>query len=260
MASTNYALVKALERRASLDEIRSIVTAKPNAVKAEDKCGYVPLHSACLHDASLNVVQYLVEQYPDSIHVKNDYYLYRACIGKENESLDAVQKLDYANFGTLPIHLACHGIAPLDVVQFLVKKKPDSIKDKTNNGKLPLHYAVAADSIYMSSLAIVQFLVGTYPGAIEEPDHHGETPLALACDHDEIKFWMESYLKIRWVRIGDYILLRALVDQSRASLEMGHSLVVGKKRKFETISEWDLMDFVFLTSPDGVFAVIMCYL
>ncbi len=63
-----------------------------------------------------------------------------------------------------------------------------------------------------------------------------------------------------WVRLGDYILLRALVDQQRASLEMSHSLIVGKKRRLKTSGECELLEFVFVTSPEGVFTVIMFYL
>ncbi len=110
------------------------------------------------------------------------------------------------------------------------------------------------------SVEMILFLVRRYPEAIEESDHHGETPLTLARYNEELKSWMESYWKIRWVRVGDYILLRTLVDQKRASLKLNNSLIVGKKRKFEAIGECDLLEFVFVTSPEGIFAVIMCYL
>ena len=97
-------------------------------------------------------------------------------------------------------------------------------------------------------------------------DHEGCTPvewLEYEGGHD-VENWLYSYLSIRWNRAGRLILLRALVDQGRARLmNTSISFIVGRKRKLETHSEVDmmaLMDFLFRTSPEGIFAAIMLYL
>ncbi len=245
----------ACKSKASLEVMQYLVEQYPASIKMECN-GWLPLHLACCENASLDVVQYLVEEYPDAAKIQNCFRGSRHKMGCCNVSLDAFVKWDSRfkeNEGHLPLHWACMRDAPLDVVQYLVRQNPDSIKGKTRLGQLPLHYAVVA------SPKLVRFLVRMYPEAVEESDLLNVTPLALSGNH-ELKSWMGSYSKIRWVRAGDYILLRALVDQGRASLKMSHSLVAESKRKFQTIGEWDLLEFVFLTLPEGVFAVMMSYL
>jgi hypothetical protein len=54
-----------------------------------------------------------------------------------------------------------------------------------------------------------------------------------------------------------------LKDDKRAVLRETSNAKVGQKRKFDTSvggSERDLMEFIFLSSPDGIFASIMSFL
>ncbi len=114
----------------------------------------------CIGNASLEFVQYLVEQYPDSVKVKDDE-------------------------GLLPLHHACFTKTSLEVIRYLVEQCPDSIKGKICTGIIPLHCALEA------SLEVVQFLVRTYPESIKEPDNYEETPLALfARSKNKLKDWM----------------------------------------------------------------------
>jgi ankyrin repeat protein len=54
----------------------------PDAVKEKNNKGQLPLHHACLNNASLDVIQLLVETWPDAVKEKN-------------------------NKGQLPLHHAC---------------------------------------------------------------------------------------------------------------------------------------------------------
>jgi hypothetical protein len=146
-----------------------------------------------------------------------------------------------------------------------VEQNPESVKEKNKDGSLPLHAACHNKA----SLDVVQYLVEQYPDSIYVKDKWGPTPLNAAerCvrsygAHEEVVNWLNSYLTSRWVRAGKLILLRALVDQGRARLmETSHSLIAdGKNGTFGTSRDLDLIDFLFRTSPDGIFASIMLYL
>lgn len=56
-----------------------LVELYPNAVKEQDKVGRLPLHSACSNQASLAVIEYLVEQYPESISEMTDRGVSQNC-------------------------------------------------------------------------------------------------------------------------------------------------------------------------------------
>jgi hypothetical protein len=55
------------EQPQSIDKIRSLVKDCPDAIKASTESGWLPLHIACSHKAPLEVIQYLVEQWPESV-------------------------------------------------------------------------------------------------------------------------------------------------------------------------------------------------
>jgi hypothetical protein len=112
-------------------------------------------------------------------------------------------------------------------------------------------------------LNVVEYLVEKYPESINMKNNNGVTALSLAGNRysrREVVHLLKSYSTIRWLRARSFILLRALVDRVRATLKTKRSLIVAKGRNFETRCELDFVDFVFVTSPDGVFASIMCYL
>jgi ankyrin repeat protein len=106
-----------------MDRIRQLVNANPDAVKYRtDDPGQIPLHTACgAFDiqgglSQLEVVQYLVEQWPESVTTAN-------------------------NNGYLPLHVACYFNASLAVVQYLVQQWPESVKHRNSYGETPLDIA-----------------------------------------------------------------------------------------------------------------------
>jgi hypothetical protein len=100
-----------------------------------------PLHFACMTEAvSLQVVEYLVEQFPDAVKAEN--FRYRQ----------------------LPLHFACvNEVASLEVVQYLVEQWPGSVRASIADGSIPMHLACSNKA---PSLEVVQYLVERWPDSI----------------------------------------------------------------------------------------------
>jgi ankyrin repeat protein len=140
-----------------MDRIRQLVNANPDAVKFRTEySGQIPLHAACGAFEigggwSPEVIQYLVDQWPESVKVAS-------------------------NSGDLPLHRACSNQALLAVVQYLVEQWPESVKRADNYGWLPLHYACTNQT----PLAVVQYLVEQWPESVQHRTARGKTPLDIA--------------------------------------------------------------------------------
>jgi len=142
----------ALDRRASVHDIRLIAEADPNMVHETGFGRRTPLHYACWGKASLEVLQYLVELSPDKVKVQCKY-------------------------GWLPLHNACMHQAPLEVIQYLVEQFPDSVKVKDAFKRLPLHYACCSASVCGVQPAceeqVVRYSVNMNPEAVKEANSTG---------------------------------------------------------------------------------------
>jgi hypothetical protein len=133
----------------SLETIQAVHLAYPKAI-VEDPS----LHHALANQATLDIIQYLVTQHPESIFSRKN--------------------------GMLPLHTACGHLSSIDVVEYIYRCYPEAIQiPDFNEHKLPLHLAVtpkgaaaaAASSSSSSSLAVVQFLIEKYPDGLKTPDY-----------------------------------------------------------------------------------------
>jgi ankyrin repeat protein len=89
--------------------------------------------------------------------------------------------------GRLPIHrlFEIKPLPDIGIVQYMVRKWPESVRKWTSTGSLPIHLACA----YSSSLDVldeevadvVRTLVETFPQSVLEKDANGQLPLHLAC-------------------------------------------------------------------------------
>jgi hypothetical protein len=75
--------------------------------------------------------------------------------------------------GLYPLHWACSGAPPVEVVQILLDAYPSAAKRKDQEGSLPLHFAAH----YGASTAVMEALLKVYPKAIAVQDKYGRTPL-----------------------------------------------------------------------------------
>jgi hypothetical protein len=120
------------------------------------------LHIACRNTAPLEVVQFLVEQWPEAVKIAD---------GR----------------GWLPFHVACINRAPLQVVQFLVEHWSEAVKIVGQYGWLPLHLAC----INRAPLQVIQFLVEQWPESIKAADTHEKNPLDCA-EIPEVIAWLQG--------------------------------------------------------------------
>jgi hypothetical protein len=151
----------------SIDTIRSLVTDCPEAIKAANSDGLLPLYVACANNAPLEVIQFLVEQWPESVMISAK---------KSKSDRD------------LPLHIACQNTAALEVVQYLVEQWPEAVTAAGCGGWLPLHDACARKA----PLEVVQYLVEQWPGSIKAAYSNGRLPLHRAW-HASLKHRSKSF-------------------------------------------------------------------
>jgi ankyrin repeat protein len=202
----------------SMDMIRRQVTANPDAVKFRNRFGVTPLHAACGGGSQLEVIQYLVEQWPESVKAVDNFGgslpLHWACNHKK-APVDVIQYLveqwpESVNVvvdkhGWLPLHLACSANsedpAVLEVIQYLVEQRPELVKTADNNGCLALHYAcTSCKTAPLLPLAVVQYLVKQWPESVQHRNSRGKTPLGhaqLTNDTDDIAVII-NWLQLPW--------------------------------------------------------------
>lgn len=98
------------------------------ASSALEVSGEFPIHLACAGKQSLEVLKYLVDQYPINLQ-------------KEDKN------------GNLPIHRLCSSIPSQttpsqETVKYIAKEKPMGMLHKNKDGWLPLDYAASNDESF----------------------------------------------------------------------------------------------------------------
>lgn len=189
------------------EKVRLVVHACPEAVRVRDQEGFLPLHWACYHGASVDILKLLLGSWPESVREaisQNRLPLHLAC--RQNASLGSIQFLvekypqaleANTNQGMLPLHYACRDAATLDVVKFLLDQAPMTVSEQTtNNGFLPIHFACK----HGKSPETVQFLAETWPGCLREPNSDGLLPIHFLCTTG-------STIPLEWMATQDPDLL-----------------------------------------------------
>ena len=80
--------------------------------------------------------------------------------------------------GLLPLHWACSGGPPLEVIQGLLNAFPEGSRVVDSDGSTALHFAAH----YGGSVAVVEALLVKFPQAISMKDKYGRSPLYHAVD------------------------------------------------------------------------------
>ena len=118
-----------------------------------DEQGLLPLHEACRSGVSLDVLQLLVQCWPDALLWRN-------------------------GGGSTPLHTACCNQPSAAVIDYLIQQQPKAAAMPNDYGWWPLHAACA----YGASRAVVERLGDAYPQACTTATYrYGDTPLHLAC-------------------------------------------------------------------------------
>ena len=112
--------------------VEALIGGYPDAVKSrEEKWGRLPIHIACIHSASAQVLRLLTETYEESLRITDKVY------------------------GRLPLHFACLYGSPFEI-SLLVSAEQRALVFKDANGKTPKD--LAEESCNPHREAIVQRL------------------------------------------------------------------------------------------------------
>ena len=122
--------------KASLEVIQALLTASPDTIKVTDTDGWLPLYNACyVHDSSLEVLNLLIDSYPEGVDQKSRF---------GDSPLDIFREEKYAekkdHNGMLLLHHACRNEYSLHLIHFLIQVYPESATVPDNDGNTPLQY------------------------------------------------------------------------------------------------------------------------
>ncbi len=163
-------LHRAILKLASLELIDVLIELYPDAVREGDENGLRPLHFACLYN-------FCMEKHFNALRDERDKtswgWVLKVLIEKYPQAL---QEPD--NDGRLPLHLAASSAKTSPkALEMLLERYPDSISRRTKLGKLPLHFAVEARA---ANYDAVRILLDAYPSGAGESSER-KNPLHFAC-------------------------------------------------------------------------------
>ena len=162
--SAGERLHQSCEMPQNLAAIQKILNEHPETIDYASY-GLLPIHTACLNQAPVNVLT-LLDQFAQ----------------------DAIRKRD--GEGNLPLHLACYSSAPLDSIECLLKRWPEAVKMLNANGETPLYRAT--HPFYDNPNAEIIGLLQGYEIQVDlnqqeqQSHHHGMTRKLISLSNDEL--------------------------------------------------------------------------
>ena len=190
-------------RLASFDVIQALVKGYPESVEKTDKTGCLPLHYAIRSQASLSIVSFLIDSYPEGI-LKSyrvpidevDRYPPPEC--QRRPPLYFLKIYNYVQMkdrkGMLLLHRACKmNEFSADLVCVLDEAYPESWTIQDNYGKTPKQYLIESarrrdergmvllhrQAAHIKGLSVrsLNILHDAYPEAIQMQDSLGLLPI-----------------------------------------------------------------------------------
>ena len=182
-----------------LDILNALISYGTETVSWEDTNGWLPLHYACAKHASFEILQALLNAYPDGelaldkrMRTPLHFVFYRSGNEDEHDSKiledrDAsrvVNLLRRASMvgdekGRLPIHFAAAYGTSKEALEALIQSCPQSLHVKENTGRTPLHLVLANAHNNTSPQVLQCLLKHVKDGSINEVDDEGNLPLHL---------------------------------------------------------------------------------
>ena len=160
-------LICKLTNNPPTDILEEIVMAAPEVTEWEDDHGWLPLHHACMHGASTEVLKLLTQVYPEgtvALDARNRTPLHLYATRGTSDHYNPVTLA--TNFGIL-----CSVYTNKEDDDTYYGLVPAEVRDKA--GMLPMHYACA----YGTTQSVLRVLEEAYPQSLEARDDHGRTPL-----------------------------------------------------------------------------------
>lgn len=136
--------------------VDALVNVNRDAVTRKGHLDLLPIHIACRHGASIDIVRILAEAYPPGLN-----------------SIDS--------YGNLPIHYAC-AFSPKEVIKFLLNSSPETSKVLNRGKQLPIHLLCSRSDL-TSITSIIFSMYARHPYSLCEKDAKGFLPLHSAISH-----------------------------------------------------------------------------
>jgi len=153
----------------------------------EMNCGNILLYTALEHDQPIEVIELLVNAWPESVCYKNDT-------------------------STFAIHVACQYNSHIDVIRLLIDRNPKALKIATYVGNLPIHFAAGK---LRTSQPIMELLVNAAPATLMQCGSHNNTVLHCLLHYFIVNLELVQCIAERW---GE--ALRTLNDRHETPLHV----------------------------------------
>lgn len=197
----------------SFSVIETILQESPLSTRAKDQWEMLPLHYACFYANEVDVIEILIDKWPESLMSKSTFYgglpIHAACLRKpivpqviqklvekaptsitiqsekgwlpldracDSSIAESVKLINFLSGYQSPFHFACSYSSSLDTLRYLRSHFPDETQSYVD-GRLPLHRA-CRNGI---QLDIIRYLVYLFPRATQLVDQSGDLPLHCAC-------------------------------------------------------------------------------
>ncbi len=151
-------IILGLKNRSNLKDgievVKFLLDCNPDALSST---GETPLHVACGNEnVTLNMVQLLIDAFPDSLRHEDDK-------------------------GLMPLHTLCNNKnlddeVAVDILKLLLERCPESVRHAARNGNLPIHIAAR-----YHSPDFCRTLIETYPGSERMTNDSGDLPFHFVC-------------------------------------------------------------------------------
>eukprot|EP00571_Detonula_confervacea_P009334 CAMPEP_0172323668 /NCGR_PEP_ID=MMETSP1058-20130122/49364_1 /TAXON_ID=83371 /ORGANISM="Detonula confervacea, Strain CCMP 353" /LENGTH=667 /DNA_ID=CAMNT_0013039733 /DNA_START=111 /DNA_END=2114 /DNA_ORIENTATION=- len=181
-----------------IDVVKFLVESDPSVLRMRDIFARTPIHLACMDKyATVEVVKYLHEMWPDSINTPDNdglILLHYFCL-KDTFSLRSMRIKESLN---------------LAILKYLLDAAPETVRERCFMNELPIHIAARHQSPEFCKL-----LVEYFPGSEREVDEFGHLPLSKACVEgclDTVKYFLTIYPASLSMAINGMIPLHATID------------------------------------------------
>jgi len=150
----------------------------------EQNSHLLPIHFMCSLHPPTSTLESIICAYPEGVNMKESVYkrlpLHIACM--ENASFNVIKLLLSYNMngssaqdtqGRLPLHYALSNAAPIEVITALIQAYPKGVNVTDSSGWLPIHVACYC----CSSLEVITMLLGASPQTATLKTDKGRTPM-----------------------------------------------------------------------------------
>ena len=191
-------------RHPPLSNVKRVHSLFPDAVFLQDSNGWLPIHWCARNCLNLDVVQYLLDKYVESVtEVTEDGQLpFLLSMGNKRWAVselllsinpDAIDSIDAA--GNTALHYAAMFCNP-EAAKAIIQLKPDFLLVKNFEGELPMHRVFSQilrketnlekdkSRARWKQLEILRIMLDENPEAVSHRDTSGNLPLHLAINND----------------------------------------------------------------------------